>query len=121
MKLNTVQQASSNDNTATEELFWSFGFGSNMNVEQVQTKKGLKVGAHVCASLSGWKIAFTMGGLEYVEPSFADAKKTGDDRDEIHGVALALSAKDMAKLDSQVFGGFIPWNQELLLPLWHMS
>jgi hypothetical protein len=74
--------------------------GSNMNVELVEQKKGLKVLEHTCAKLAGWKVGFNLGGFEFVEPSFANAIAASP-ADEIHGVALKLSLADMASLDSQ--------------------
>ena len=37
-------------------------------------------------------MAMSQGGMEYVEPSFADAQP-GTPEDEIHGVALLLSSE----------------------------
>lgn len=52
--------------------------------------------------LPGWKLAFNLGGQDFVEPSYANAQR-GSLTDEIHGVALGLSAEDMAKLDEQEY------------------
>ena len=45
-------------------LHWSFGFGSNMNVELVQTKKRVMVQRHCCAVLRGWRMAFGIHGMQ---------------------------------------------------------
>jgi hypothetical protein len=59
------------------------GFGTNMNVEFVERKKGLKVLDHCCATLKGWRIGFNFMGPALVEPSWANALQ-GADSDEIH-------------------------------------
>lgn len=82
------------------DVVWSFGIGSNMNVDIVENKKKIKVIDHACAVLTGWRLGFTLHGMEKVEPSFADAQRGGE-ADEIHGVVLALSQSDMENMDAQ--------------------
>mmetsp|Transcript_115736 Transcript_115736/g.360479 ORF Transcript_115736/g.360479 Transcript_115736/m.360479 type:complete len:330 (-) Transcript_115736:129-1118(-) len=92
-----------------EVIEWSFGFGSNMNVEFVEKKKQIPVAEHTCARLSGWRLAFNTPGLDDVEPSFGNAMppaegvegvpEGGGGGDELHGVALRLSPESMDKMD----------------------
>ena len=83
---------------------WSFGFGSNMNVQFVTDKKGLTVLDSSCAVLKGWRVGFNFLGMSKVEPSWANAI-AGRPEDEIHGVAIKLSAQDKLKLDDQEGAG----------------
>lgn len=80
-----------------QRVVWSFGFGSNMDVEALRTKKGLNVVAHTAAVLKGWRVAFTTKG-PLVEPAFANAAR-GKGSDEIHGVAFSIPEDDVEKLD----------------------
>ena len=67
-----------------------FGFGSNMDIDALQIKKKVKVLEYTAAKCKGWRMAFNIGGLDYVEPSFANAQE-GDSNDEIHGMAFMVS------------------------------
>ena len=64
------------------DAVWSFGFGSNMNVEFVRHKKGYTVLDHAPAVVKGYRMAFATGGFECVEPSFATTFRGGAD-DEV--------------------------------------
>jgi hypothetical protein len=50
-----------------------FGFGSNMDIDALTIKKKVKVLDYTAAICKGWKMAFNIGGIDYVEPSFANA------------------------------------------------
>ena len=71
-----------------------------MNVGKVQTKKGHEVLDHEAGVVKGYKMCFNIGAMPRVEPAFANAV-VGTAEDSIHGVAIKLSAEDMAKLDAQ--------------------
>ena len=75
-----------------------------MNVEFVERKKGLKVLDSKSAILKSWRIGFNFMGPALVEPSWANALHGGES-DEIHGVAIKLSAEDKISLDSQEGAG----------------
>ena len=51
-----------------------FGFGSNMDIDALQIKKKVKVLEYTAATCKGWRMAFNIGGLDYVEPSFVNAQ-----------------------------------------------
>ena len=87
--------------SSSSSYVWSFGFGSNMNVAFVESKKGYKVHAHRCAVLRGWRLTFNLHGPDRVEESFANAQPSEDPADEIHGVAIKLTVEDALKLDAQ--------------------
>ena len=78
----------------------TFGFGSNMNIALLRSKKGMRVLEHTPAVLRGWRLSFQRPALALVEPSFADARP-GAPEDEIHGVAVRLPAADYARLAAQ--------------------
>ena len=79
---------------------WTFGFGSNMSVANVENKKGYKVLDHEVGVVKGYKMYFNIPAFPKVEPAYANATKA-DEEDEIHGVAIKISEKDMAALDAQ--------------------
>jgi hypothetical protein len=87
---------------------WSFGFGSNMNVANVEKKKGHKVLASAAGVVHGWKMNFNLRGMAYVEPAFANAMP-GNTDENIHGVAILLSAADVTKLTNQERGYQKEW------------
>jgi len=78
----------------------TFGFGSNMNIGLLQSKKGMRVLEHTPAVLRGWRLSFQRPALAFVEPAFADAQPGAPD-DELHGVAVRLPAADYARLAAQ--------------------
>lgn len=80
---------------------WSFGYGSNMNVANVENKKGLKVLDYEVGVVKGYKMCFNIPAMPKVEPTFANATKASED--EIHGVAIKISEEDMATLDAQEY------------------
>ena len=79
---------------------WTFGFGSNMSVANVENKKGHKVLDHEGGVVKGYKMCFNISAMSKVEPAFANAVK-GSEEDSIHGVAIKISEEDMAALDAQ--------------------
>lgn len=82
-----------------DDFVWSFGFGSNMNIDIVTKKKGVAVLEYTAGSVSGYSLSFTTGGLSSVEPSFGDCQPQSGG--EIHGVALKLTKEDMNAMDAQ--------------------
>jgi hypothetical protein len=84
----------------TEEYIASFGFGSNMNIALLQSKKCLRVLGSAPAIVKGWRLNFSLSAISLVEPSFADAQRGAAD-DEIHGVVAFLPPADYAKLAAQ--------------------
>ena len=78
---------------------WSFGFGSNMNVDIVKNKKGVEVIEHVAGAVPGWTLSFTAGGIPMVEPAMGNCTELKGG--ELHGVALRLTTEAMAKMDKQ--------------------
>ena len=51
---------------------WSFGFGSNMNVDFVVNKKKIPVLESVAGIVSGWRVAMAQKAMPLVEPAFAN-------------------------------------------------
>ena len=64
-----------------------FGFGSNMDIDTLQIKKKVKVLEYTAATC---RMAFNIGGLDYVEPSFTNAQEC-DYNEEIRGMAFMVS------------------------------
>ena len=54
---------------------WSFGYGSNMDMEALQNKKGVRVLEHCPAILNNFRLTISTRGLDYVEPGFAGLGK----------------------------------------------
>ena len=81
-----------------------FGIGANMSVEVGLKKKGVTVIEHTPAVAKGWIMKFNTGGMDMVEPSFANANNGSED-DEIHGMAYSLSEADGEIVDKQEGGG----------------
>ena len=81
---------------------WTFGYGSNMSVANVEHKKGLKVLDHEVGVVKGYKMQFDIPAMPKVEPAFANVTKASE-ADEVHGVAIKISEEDMATLDAQEY------------------
>lgn len=79
---------------------WTFGFGSNMSVSNVENKKGHKVLDHEVGVVKGYKMRFDIPAMPKVEPAFANVSKASEG-DEVHGVAIKISEEDMKALDAQ--------------------
>jgi hypothetical protein len=80
---------------------WTFGFGSNMNIELLRSKKGMNVLDFAPAVVTGWRLSFQKPAFALVEPSFADARPSAERGDEIHGVVVRLPPADYARLAAQ--------------------
>ena len=98
---------------------WSFGYGSNMDVKALETKKHVKIkgkggdhrsllnlkvkiffgsrfAEHTAAILKDWQLSF-MPGVPLAEPGYANlAKSPGS---EVHGVAFLMSKESQEELD----------------------
>ncbi|ESO93557.1 hypothetical protein LOTGIDRAFT_232618 [Lottia gigantea] len=83
---------------ASQDTMWSFGYGSNMDVKAVETKKKVKIIDHTAAILKGWKLAFNLSGIPLVEPAYANVTK-GDPTDEVHGVAFCMTKDSIEQMD----------------------
>ncbi|KAK6180938.1 hypothetical protein SNE40_008900 [Patella caerulea] len=86
-----------------DENIWSFGYGSNMDVHAVETKKQVKILDHTAAILKGWRLAFNLSGIPFVEPAFANIIQSGL-TDEVHGVAFCISKESVANMDKVEIG-----------------
>ena len=86
--------------SATDPEIWTFGFGSNMNITLLRSKKGLNVLDSTPGVLKEWRLSFQSRALPFVEPSFADARPGALD-DELHGVAVLLPGADYSRLAAQ--------------------
>ena len=76
----------------SEEKVWMLGcFGSSMDMDVLEKKKGVKVLAHIGAIARGWRMAFNMKGMPVIEPWFDNSK--------LHGVAFQLTLKDKKHLE----------------------
>ena len=80
-----------------DEGVWSFGYGSNMDMEALQSWKKVKVFEHCPAVLKGFKMVFSLPGLPFVEPGFGGLCKQEDE--EVHGVAFRMDQESVAKND----------------------
>ena len=79
------------------DTIWSFGYGSNMDVESVANKKGVEVLDHAPAVLKDYRLCFNLRGYAYAEPAFANVKR--QEGREVHGVAFQMTIKEMRRLD----------------------
>ena len=73
----------------SENHFWSFGFGSNMDVHFVEKTKEVEVLEHTPAVLRGYRLSFSFPGYPLVEPAFGNLRE--DPEAETHGVAFRMS------------------------------
>ena len=57
---------------------WSLGYGSNMDVKSLATKKHVKILDHTPAILTGWKMTFSLRGPPLAEPAYANVVPGGN-------------------------------------------
>lgn len=82
----------------SKSTIWFFGYGSNMDSENLSKKKGVAVLQTTPAILRGYKMAFSLPAITYAEPFFANCEK-GEESDNIHGVAFETDSDSVAKMD----------------------
>ena len=89
-----------------DEYVWRFGYGSNIGLSTLQTKKNLHPKRFLVGSIKGWSLYF-QPGIPFVEPGFAaihpvgDEGNTDDQVDELHGSAFLISRSEAVGLDEQ--------------------
>jgi len=76
---------------------WSFGYGSNMDVDALQAKKHVKVLEYTPAILPNYKLSFTIKAMTYSEPAYASVMK--QEGAEVHGVAFLMDVQSLEELD----------------------
>ena len=86
----------------TSEL-WYFAYGANMDRETLVTRRKIVPGKVEPACLEGYELVFDQAGIPLIEPSFANLKSAAGAC--VHGVAYALSAKQLEELDALEGGG----------------
>ena len=84
-----------------EELVWRFGYGSNIGLTTLQTKKNLRPKRYLVGSIKGWELYF-QPGIPFVEPGFAAIHPSVDSQDdELHGSAFLIPLSEAVGLDEQ--------------------
>ena len=85
-----------------EEFVWRFGYGSNIGLTTLQTKKNLTPKRYLVGSIKGWALYF-QPGIPFVEPGFAAIHPSDDldDADELHGSAFLIPRSEAVGLDEQ--------------------
>ena len=71
-----------------------------MGVSHMESRRKVKVLDHVVGVVKGYKLSFNARGLDKLEPAFANVMP-GAEKDEVHGIAIKVSAEDMEILDAQ--------------------
>lgn len=84
----------------TKEV-WRFGYGSNIGLSTLRTKKSLNPSRYLVGAVKGWQLYF-MPRISHVEPGFAGIHPSAGD--ELHGSAFLISEEEAMKLDAQEGG-----------------
>ena len=80
----------------TAEDIWNFAIGSNMHPDKLKGRANLVIKESFPAKLKGWRLAFNLQGISWLEPSMAGVEP--DPEETVHGVLVRLSAEDFTKL-----------------------
>ena len=80
----------------TAEDIWNFAIGSNMHPNKMSGRANLVIKESFPAKLKGWRLAFNLRGISWLEPSMAGVEP--DPGETVHGVLVRLSPEDFAKL-----------------------
>lgn len=95
--IETEQTIFDDDN---EDLVWYFSYGSNMNPEVFEKKRGIKCRDFKVCKVPGYVLTFAEAILPYIEPAFCTCLKRSalpdscsdkDTRPDIHGVAFLIN------------------------------
>lgn len=87
----------------TDETVWSLGYGSNMNIRNLEFKKHVKVIENTPAVLKDHRMAFNIKGGHHVETAFSGLVPSPGS--EVHGLAIKMDTENMNILDrSEGFG-----------------
>ena len=88
-----------------ERGVWSFGYGSNMDTEALEAKKGVRLLRHCPAVLPGFSLAMGVRGFSHVEPGFACLRRA--EGGLVHGVAFCMGREGEQVLDRAEGGGAV--------------
>lgn len=82
--------------TATKVKY--FAYGSNMDINRLQTRVG-KVKVTGVGILHYYKLTFNAGDKEMTQGSFANIEKTGNPKDFVEGIVFELTRDQMLILE----------------------
>lgn len=90
------------ENAEKQELFWYFGYGSNLNDETFLVRRGIKPIRQIRLLVPGWRLNFQIAGIPYIEPGFGSIDRISDLEDDsgarhqptLQGMAYLITAKD---------------------------
>lgn len=86
-----------------DDVLWNFAYGSNLNPEVRERRRGLQPSEILPAVLPDWRLAFQLPGVPLVEPAMASiAPAPGE---EVHGLLLRFSPEQLAVLERSEGGG----------------
>jgi hypothetical protein len=92
---------------ATDESLqyvWRFGYGSNIGLTTLQSKKNLRVQRYLAGTIRGWSLYF-VPGFPHFDPGWAAVAPSNnnndDDDSEVHGSAFLIPRSDAQVLDAQ--------------------
>lgn len=92
----------SSEDDKAEQLYWYFGYGSNLNSETFLGRRGIQPFKHMRMLVPGWRLTFDIAGIPYAEPGFGSIEQIrgettprhGTTQPELQGVAYLVTAKD---------------------------
>lgn len=82
---------------------WNFAYGGNMNPRILLGRRGIRPAESAAARLEGYRLAFNLPGIPWLEPAFANVVPRAGA--VVHGVLHRLSREQMARLDRFEGGG----------------
>eukprot|EP00535_Pseudo-nitzschia_heimii_P008631 CAMPEP_0197178368 /NCGR_PEP_ID=MMETSP1423-20130617/3664_1 /TAXON_ID=476441 /ORGANISM="Pseudo-nitzschia heimii, Strain UNC1101" /LENGTH=389 /DNA_ID=CAMNT_0042628085 /DNA_START=189 /DNA_END=1358 /DNA_ORIENTATION=- len=80
-----------------EDLVWYFSYGSNMNPEVFEKKRGIRCLDHRVCTAPGYVLSYSESLLPWCEPAFCTCLRRSDDlpccrdKPDIHGVAFLIT------------------------------
>ena len=85
-------------------MVWRFGYGSNIGLETLRTKKNLHPSRYLAGTIEGWELHFESGNfcLPFVEPAWACVRSNPDCK--VHGSAFCIRQEEADALDTQERG-----------------
>mmetsp|Transcript_48764 Transcript_48764/g.103681 ORF Transcript_48764/g.103681 Transcript_48764/m.103681 type:complete len:341 (-) Transcript_48764:72-1094(-) len=111
--MNSTKASNGDDD---EDCVWRFGYGSNIALSTLRTKKNLNPRRHLVGTITGWELYFSPA-IPYVEPGFAKIRPVVEERNEeecnenlgkygstenqLHGSAFLIPRGEADGLDRQ--------------------
>ncbi len=86
------------NNNLKDAQYLYFAYGSNMSEQYLRNIRSVTPKAKDSAKLLGYQLGFSMKGINFLEPGFANISKVADKKVSVEGVVYSLDESDFHKI-----------------------